>query len=682
MKKGKTLREFVASPDAKRHQTRAEREAKRHNHHDRIRKALLNGGLTEQEIVNRHALTSGEVRALIADYRRSGANIVRRGDVWSIDRHMAPDSESAWKIRGKPGKPYRFGLIADTHLGSKHCRLDVCEDLYDWFSRQGISIVFHCGNWIEGEARFNKHELVPEAHGMQQQLDYFVEHYPQRDGIETRYVTGDDHEGWYCFEPGVEILTRDRGWVAFPDLIPGEMVAGQDDGRFAWQPVERVVIKHHKGKMVRISDRSFEVAVTPDHRFEVWQRSSMHGAPKQRVMTAHQIADDYKSRCIGIPRAVGGWEGASRRLPTTTEGLSTGDLAELCAWYATEGYTHKNIVGIAQSQTANPHNCDRIASLLAKTGRHVGRNKHQLRITHPALADLLRAHCGSGSENKHLPTWITDAQPEILERVLDTLIEGDGSFRPRGWRFYSKSKRLIEQATEIAQKLGFATTERKDAVVTCLTISAERQIAYLFREPVLFDYDGPVHCASVKNQRILVRKDGKAFWSMNCQREGVDIGKMLADTARRAGRNDLVNLGYKEAFVTLEHPKSRKHARMLIDHPGGGSSYAVSYAPQKRVEAAQGGEKPAIWCFGHWHKAGYFVARGVHCVLVPCTKDLDTFGRKKGLEYVVGGQIIEASQDEGGAITGFNFQQKLFFDRGYHNQQFSLSGPSERRVTR
>jgi predicted phosphodiesterase len=350
------LRELLDSPEQRAVEAqRAETLAQR------VRRALLTGELTDADIEHRFCITPARRRALLREFKTAGANLVERGGHWSIDRYMAPDSETAWRMVGKVGRPYRFGLIADTHLGSKHERLDVCEDLYDWFAREGIRTVFHAGNWIEGEARFNKHELQPNAHGMQAQLDYFVEHYPQRRGIETRYVAGDDHEGWYS------------------------------------------------------------------------------------------------------------------------------------------------------------------------------------------------------------------------------------------------------------------------------------------------------------------------------QREGVDIGRMLADTAQRAGRNDLVHLGYKEAFITLEHPRTKKHARMLLDHPGGGSSYAVSYAPQKRVEAAQSGEKPAIWIFGHWHKSGYFVARGVHCILVPCTKDLDTFGRKKGLEYVVGGVILEAWQDEGGAIVQVNPQFRLYFDRGYHNQQFSLSGPAQRR---
>jgi len=330
---------------------------RRANYQQRARRVLLAGELTEAEIATQFGLTKGEVSELLESFRAAGANLVQHGSRWSIDRHLAPVSESAWKIAVPASRKVRVGFIADTHLGSRHERLDVCESLYDWFAAEGVTNVYHCGNWIEGVAHFNRHELQPACHGMQEQVDYFIEHYPSRSGVTTYYVAGDDHEGW---------------------------------------------------------------------------------------------------------------------------------------------------------------------------------------------------------------------------------------------------------------------------------------------------------------------------WS---QREGVDIGRLLQQTAHASGRGDLVYLGYKEAFVSLELHGGKGSCRMLIDHPGGGSAYAVSYAAQKRIEAAQGGEKPAIWAFGHWHKGGYFVCRNVHALLVPCCKDLDTFGRKKGLEYVIGGVVVDITLDERGAVAEFSPRFRLFFDRGYYNQQYGMSGP-------
>ena len=329
-----------------------------------LRKLLMrSSGISLEDIADKFGCTKGTALDACEQLKASGANIHELGGKYTIEKHPAPKPESEiHRLQSDKNGVYRFGLISDTHYGSKYAREDLCERLYDWFGAEGIKSVYHCGNWVDGEASFNKFDLIPEAHGMQAQLDYFVARYPARKGITTFYVAGDDHEGW---------------WV---------------------------------------------------------------------------------------------------------------------------------------------------------------------------------------------------------------------------------------------------------------------------------------------------------------QREGIEIGEALENTAHRAGRNDLVYLGYKEAFITLTHKVSGARARMLVDHPGGGTAYATSYSAQKRVEGLQGGEKPAVWCFGHWHKAGYFRPRNVHVILVPCTKDLDPWGRKKGLEYHLGGIVVELHQDaETGAIVRCLPNFELCFDRGYYNQQYSPHGRIEKR---
>jgi biotin operon repressor len=110
------------------------------------------------------------------------------------------------------GQWVRFGVCGDKHLGNMHSRLDVMKLLYDLYESEGIATVYDTGNWIDGEARFNKGELL--VHGMDAQLDYWIEHHPARAGIVTKYVAGDDHEGWYqqreCLEIGRYAMLRAR----------------------------------------------------------------------------------------------------------------------------------------------------------------------------------------------------------------------------------------------------------------------------------------------------------------------------------------------------------------------------------------------------------------------------------------------------------------------------------------
>lgn len=159
------------------------------------------------------------------------------------------------------------------------------------------------------------------------------------------------------------------------------------------------------------------------------------------------------------------------------------------------------------------------------------------------------------------------------------------------------------------------------------------------------------------------------------QREGVNIGRYVENVMRANGRTDWVDIGYMNSYVDLENAESGAVAVMELCHPGGGSSYADSYAVQKAVEAMEGGEKPAIWMGGHYHKMITVNYRGVWCFLCACTKDLDTFGRKKKLRYVIGGAIVEAQQDpDTGAITRFKPDMLHYFNRGYYQNRWSHHG--------
>lgn len=98
---------------------------------------------------------------------------------------------------------YRFGVCGDNHLGSKYERLDVLKALYDLYEKEEVEVVYNTGNWIDGEARFNKHDL--KVHGIDNQINYFIENYPTKKKIKTYYITGDDHEGWYSQREGIDV---------------------------------------------------------------------------------------------------------------------------------------------------------------------------------------------------------------------------------------------------------------------------------------------------------------------------------------------------------------------------------------------------------------------------------------------------------------------------------------------
>lgn len=150
------------------------------------------------------------------------------------------------------------------------------------------------------------------------------------------------------------------------------------------------------------------------------------------------------------------------------------------------------------------------------------------------------------------------------------------------------------------------------------------------------------------------------------KREGINIGDYLQSERQKAGKDDLVHLGYLEADIELNGTNFQYQCWIKVMHPGGGSAYAHSYKPQKIVEGLQGGEKPVILFIGHYHKASYNYIRNVHVIQMGCTADQSIFLRKKNIEVAVGGGWIEITRNPLGIITDVKYTFIPFFDRKFY----------------
>lgn len=145
--------------------------------------------------------TSGAVEAAIKDLEESGYAVQQKGNCWEISRTPSKSIQPI-DLALQFQEEHIFGFVTDTHLCSKSERLDVLRAAYDVFADRGIVTVFHAGNMVDGEARFNTQELF--AHGITDQANYVLANYPQKPGMTTYFVDGDDHEGWWTQREGIE----------------------------------------------------------------------------------------------------------------------------------------------------------------------------------------------------------------------------------------------------------------------------------------------------------------------------------------------------------------------------------------------------------------------------------------------------------------------------------------------
>lgn len=155
------------------------------------------------------------------------------------------------------------------------------------------------------------------------------------------------------------------------------------------------------------------------------------------------------------------------------------------------------------------------------------------------------------------------------------------------------------------------------------------------------------------------------------QREGMDVGRYNESIMRDAG-HDWTNIGFMEAHILLKNANTGTTATLAVVHPGGGSAYALSYSIQKIVESYEGGEKPNVALYGHYHKLWAGVIRNVWVAQTGCAQDQTPFMRKKRLEAHVGGTLIQLEQDpETGAILSMTPQIIRYFNEGWYAGRWS-----------
>lgn len=121
---------------------------------------------------------------------------------------------------------------------------------------------------------------------------------------------------------------------------------------------------------------------------------------------------------------------------------------------------------------------------------------------------------------------------------------------------------------------------------------------------------------------------------------GYDIGKAISDQ-----RPDMQYLGRDCALVHLT-----PNCTLELRHPWDGTAYAISYKPQKMIEAMESDSKPNILAIGHYHKAEYIFYRNVHCFQTGCFQGQTPFARGKGISVHLGGWILTVYVNENGYV--------------------------------
>lgn len=133
----------------------------------------------------------------------------------------------------------RFGLIGDTQIGSLYQRLDALKLFYERCADEGIEIILHAGDVIDGwhVYRGQEFELHPHGRSWPEQKKMFAESVPQIKGMRTIFITGN----------------HDDSFKKLIGLIAGEELGlTRPDWEFIGQDVGMAILKTENGLKFKI----------------------------------------------------------------------------------------------------------------------------------------------------------------------------------------------------------------------------------------------------------------------------------------------------------------------------------------------------------------------------------------------------------------------------------------------
>lgn len=176
---------------------------------------LRGGGLTASDFSEKYDISKSSALDLLDRLAEDGHAVeYKEADQYGTKLWYIPEDRDKTYRAGRGDGVYRFALIGDTHLGSSSEHLWELHDFYDRLQEEGVSHVYHAGDITDGWEVHKGHinEVKGEAAGWDRLLQYTVENYPQRDGIDTFFIEG-NHDRKYHRRNGLhfgELISRRR----------------------------------------------------------------------------------------------------------------------------------------------------------------------------------------------------------------------------------------------------------------------------------------------------------------------------------------------------------------------------------------------------------------------------------------------------------------------------------------
>ena len=146
-----------------------------------------------------------------------------------VQQRKGIDNNEVYQVP-KVKNHYKWLFISDSHLCSKHDRVDILNYLYNEATKRGVDAVLHCGDITDG-MYLNRPQQAYElrCQGFDNHLKYVVDKYPKTDEFKT-YFIGGNHLDTYIRNGGSDMgraISKERDDLVYLNPDTAKIMFGK-----------------------------------------------------------------------------------------------------------------------------------------------------------------------------------------------------------------------------------------------------------------------------------------------------------------------------------------------------------------------------------------------------------------------------------------------------------------------
>ena len=354
----------------------------------------------------------------------------------------------------------------------------------------------------------------------------------------------------FCYDDQTEILTE-NGWRLFKDLKPGEPVATLNplDNCLEYHAPSSKVCFPYRGDMLSIESCRINFCVTPNHKMYANTGSGFGLVEAEKIYRRTHVefskTANWQAQPIGwvtIPAHSVDWSCGVppvKRSKVWPEVRMSSDVAmAIMGFYLAEGSIERRNSGRPSGVSFGQNDgatWDTFVEIIKKSGLPFTTKKRKtgfnVALINSSQFASFMSQFGEGTK-KNIPKWVKAASSWELKELFDWYMRGDGS--NTGYVCSTVSRQLAHDLQEVCLKIGYSASEKPLKSVDFIApngkgytslpsyrINISRkyltpQLPRLSSEWKKVKYSGFVHCVTVTNHIIYVRRNGVAMWCGNC----------------------------------------------------------------------------------------------------------------------------------------------------------------------